>query len=898
MDFDDDYSSLLKRNNRNLAELYVESQASLHGQRGAALPSSNASTATPQRSVFSTAAADAAMTVGASPPIVTTPVPAGEAAVVRGAQELLGSSFYYRPPASSAKQRGPPQPPSATPGTATSTSASASRLTLEQRLNQHENEILSGLMERATERTRAALHRKWDSLVQEAWDRDRQVWIQEMIGTRTLGGAASARSSLTEAPPGLPGATPYLSSPASEPGRPLEGDSSFGTSSSMLDISVIRDHGEILMRHLNPRTVTALIAGDPSYSGRVAAQRAIDAFLDLPAATSGAGASAGYRTAWQLMASLCAAGVSSPSAALAPNPVEQARAALNNLSVQFLTHMMNRLRGTKSTSNHQRYTNFTANTVASYVDVALSLDSDEETVWATVYYCLRAGNAVAAQYVVSASRASPGPSAAVFDEAVVRLLKAYAVRQGEEADNMWESASSVVTGPAGNGWNDDDKMAVQELSNTASSLFQSGTYALLSGSPLPKDDRTTGFCNIEDYLTSRLWLAVLDGSSPQQKLSDLGKSIRDFGPEYFGAQDPYSYAWPLLATQQYATALQHLASAGGPMGLLQATHLALVLTSLLEIGALDLGAGDRADASSNVVTSLLVKYSHSILLPRVGAAAALEYLARIPTRPRATTEVAQLLASPASNLAELAGTINDQGVRAGGAECLSTFGLDGSKVLSVAAEQILMPSIISRESMGRAIMCYMLGGRYAEVLRLLSRCLCPPEELPADDYGDREYWVQQATDFRSHFLSKQTHVLRVLERESPSAIATINALLGLNQFYGKLKAGQRDEAWELLSHSNLLPTSRADLPTKEASYRTHDQLVQNAVPALLSSAVANLFQEYQALRSGLQYSGGEVARTRIDQVKAQTKLYVQFAGIIGMTGEKMQSLSRMEALMG
>lgn len=853
-----------------------------------------------QRSVFSTTAADAPEMFAGASPVAATPARADEAAV-RGAQELLGSSYYYRPPPSAAKQPPPPpHAPSAMPGIATSTSMS--RLTLEQRLNQHENETLGGLMERAAERTRTALNRKWEALVQEAWDRDRQVWMQEMIGTRTLGGVASAHaSSRTEAPPGLPGTTPYLPSPlygggpSSEPGRPLE-DAAFDNASSTLDISVIRDHGEILMRHLNPRTVTALVAGDPSFSGHVAAQRAIDAFLDLPAPASGASASAGYRTAWQLLASLCATNASSSSAALALSPVDQARAALNNLSVQFLTHMMNRLRGAKSASNSQRYTNFTANTAAGYVDVALSLDGEAETMWATVYFCLRSGNAVAAQQVLSASMASPG-TGVVIDDAVVRLLKAYADRQGAEADNMWENASSVLAGPTGAGLNGDDKLAVQELCNTASNLFQSGTYALLSGSPLPKDDNTTGFCNIEDYLTSRLWLAVLDPSSPQRKLADLGKSIRDFGPEYFGTQDPYSYAWPLLATQQYASALTHLASAGGPMGLLQATHLGLVLTSLLEIGVVDLGARSGADASSNVLTSLLVKYSRSVLLPRVGAGAALEYLARIPTRARATNEVAQLLASPASNLAELAGTISEQGVRVGGAECLNTFGLDVPRVLSLAAELILDATTVSRESTGRAMMCYMLAGRYAEVLRLLSRCLCPPEEFPANENGDRVYWVQQATDLRSHYLSKRTHVLQVLERESPGAIATINVLLGLNQFYGKMKAGHRDEAWELLAHSNLLPTSRKDLPAKEASYQTHDQLVKNAIPALLTSAVANLFQEYQALRSGLQYSGGEVARSRLEQVKAQTKLYVQFAGMIGMAGEKMQSLSRTEALL-
>jgi hypothetical protein len=442
-------------------------------------------------------------------------------------------------------------------------------------------------------------------------------------------------------------------------------------------------------------------------------------------------------------------------------------------------------------------------------------------------------------------------------------------------------------------------------SNQNQNLFQLGVYALLTGAPLPSDDSTPGFCNIEDYLFSRLWEALIiplsdQTQSPERGLKQLGRSIRDLESEYFGTRDPYSFAWPLLATQQHATALEHLVSAGGLVGLLQATHLGLVMTNLLGIGLADLRDDNdpndhsgSAGSSQELMTRLLVQYAHAVV-PLVGAAPALEYAVRIPSVTRATLEVARMVASSTTDLSELAGTINEQGVREGGSEGLNAFGLDVPRVLSEAAELMLRASNVTRESKGRAAMCYMLAGQYGNVLQLLSHCISPPEQI---DDGDREYWIRQANDFRAHYLVAQTRVFRVLERESPAVMETMYTLLGLNQYYGKVSGGRRDEACEILSHLNLLPTSRTDIATKEAAYRAHDPLVQNAIPALLTAAVSNLFQEYQTLHGSLAFPGGDLVRTRIEQVRAQAKLYVAFAGTIGMGGDRMQAISRMDALM-
>jgi hypothetical protein len=115
----------------------------------------------------------------------------------------------------------------------------------------------------------------------------------------------------------------------------------------------------------------------------------------------------------------------------------------------------------------------------------------------------------------------------------------------------------------------------------------------------------------------------------------LGESIRGFGANHFenadGSSGGWSYALPLLLAQQYRSALVHLADTGGPLGLLQATHLGLVMGEPLE----DLG--NVSSSSFPLLTSLLVELSNH--LQYADAAAAIEYLIRIPDGGRKRSEV-------------------------------------------------------------------------------------------------------------------------------------------------------------------------------------------------------------------------------------------------------------------
>lgn len=812
-------NELPKRSNRNLSELYASSQSLLQQQ------------------------------------------PHSDAAVV-GAQALLGSSFHYQPILERV---------TFTTGTNKAPDETRAYQSLEDQVSQQEQDILMSMLQRVDERNRAKSQELIEAQLKSSWERDRQVWLQELIGNRTLGGAAAA------------GGAPNARSPAAGlsfsafPGRiggatamprsPVPLTSPTPRAAPDLDLPSVQAHLDIVRDKL---------------TRNASAEACIQAFLDLPAYTvDNQARDAGYRTSWQLLLQLQEA--ASKSASL--SAVDQAKAALACWTLQFQTHVYDRIRQARRPPSPKSFASDLAHACVQYVTLTigtpLTNSSNGSAWWPVVFYCLRCGDPKAALEVVEQRCIQSTPA---VPDSVIGLLRAYSAVQGDEP-SLWTVGSLPRLNP-------NDVASVKDLVGThCNDLFLSGSLALLSCSPLPSNDSTIGFCNIEDYLTSNLWQAVLS-SEPENDIAKLGRSMRDFGPSYFSSQEAWAYSLPLLATQQYASALQHLVRVGGPVGLMQACHLALALhvmgVALHDYDDKALPQDSSTVSPSNFVASLLVEYAYAIL-PLVGAGSAVEYVVRIPNKARATKEVAQFI-SKTGNLSELVGVVNGEGLREGGSSSLNTFGLDLAVVLGEAAGILLRGPAVAREQVGTAAMCYMLAGRYADVLQLLSRHISPPEHRDPD----REYWLNQTESFHEFYLAKRTQVAAVLERSAHNVVLANCTLLGLNRYFALLTGNRQDEAWELLGHLNLLPLSRNDLANKEASIRGQDALVQQAMPAVLTSAMQSLFDQHQTLQRQI---GREVAASRLQQVKEQARVYAAFAGMIGLTGNAMQAVSRLEALM-
>lgn len=238
---------------------------------------------------------------------------------------------------------------------------------------------------------------------------------------------------------------------------------------------------------------------------------------------------------------------------------------------------------------------------------------------------MRCGDAVAARNVLDvASTVQENFPEQPFIRSVIHLMSQ---RQGN-ASCIWETGSAMISAS--------DRDAMADLYEKTRNLepdntLKIGALAMLSGKEL------ASFNTIEDYLFGRLWRA-LQQEDPASQIELIGASIRKYGPDYFGAEENggWGYALPLLATQQFKTALAYLADAGGPTGLLQAVHLGLVF-STKGMTVNDLG---REASSGCLVTALLAKYANLLEAePTSVAGAGLEYLLRIPQKQRSRQEV-------------------------------------------------------------------------------------------------------------------------------------------------------------------------------------------------------------------------------------------------------------------
>lgn len=236
---------------------------------------------------------------------------------------------------------------------------------------------------------------------------------------------------------------------------------------------------------------------------------------------------------------------------------------------------------------------------------------------------MRCGDAVAARNALSIGAGHE----VIPEQSLVQTVLGHLAQFQGNASCIWEMGNPVVTTHIPLLVDLYQKTKNLESDNT----FKISVFALLSGSEL------SSFETIEDYLFGRLWLA-LQSENPVPQIEKVGASIRKYGPDYFGGAEEnggWGYALPLLATQQFRTALTFLAEAGGPAGLLQATHLGLALS----MGGCSLDDLGRP-SSTDLLTALLVKYASTLEQDAsLGPSPCLEYLLEIPSRDQSYKEV-------------------------------------------------------------------------------------------------------------------------------------------------------------------------------------------------------------------------------------------------------------------
>ena len=757
----------------------------------------------------------------------------------------------------------------ATPGSLTleSTEDAATRL---------EQDILRRVIHEFAHETQLKVEQFVDKQFQRALEIERNDYLKDLIGSRTLGGAS--QEPLQHLQPQNKLITG--SSLAGQDSLPLLLTSSAiksGTDTGALDPAYVLAHIEIVARGIN-----AASSNDPL---------PLKSFMEVVTAhpTKYPAADKGYRTGWLLLSNLLPVATQS---SLPQAPVTLAMATLNHLCRQYQNFVTEQVRQVEKQEGQQvlvrRYGNQLADRCAAFVNVTVDCGIDgpkDSGIWPILYYCLRCGDAVAVQAVLQAN------GDASVDASVTRLVTTLANEQGT-ASSLWDACDTPPRLPAS-----DRRMVIDLLESARHedrpSVHKIGFLSLCSASArLPSSETMSGFSTVEDYLTGALWMAVLS-SNPVEEIADIGSKIQQHGASYFGDAGSlgYSFALPLMATQQYEKALSHLSDAGGSMGLLQAAHMALVCAS----GGLPVNNLGEKDRSEAFVASLLVSYSNYLLRdPSAGPLAAIEYLVRIPDRSRAGKEVSAL-AVRTGQIEALFGKFDENGVRIGGAVLDKHFSAFEIKViLAEAASQFLRRN--DRMSLCHAVMCYMLAERYTSVLGLMSRCLSPPDQPDVD----RQFWLDQTEQFYTHFLTKKkrTHVLEILERDgNTGSINTILAMVDLNKFFSLASSERDEEALAVSERLGFLPRSTSELTAKELKFQGLDPSLKECLPTLLLRTVDVIHRMHARIKLDVQGTRFSVPQERLHELRETARVLVTFANLLGMPADQVDTLSRREALM-
>ena len=235
-------------------------------------------------------------------------------------------------------------------------------LNWEEGIRKREIGILQSIVQKAesaTLRKSKELHEKRE---QEDWEKKRDLWMRELVGTRNLGGSATDGYGAMGVPLLEDGSGAGLIQPAGRPLMVSNNTDSLDTSSAV-DPRIVVSHLEIVKQQKGG-------GNNPDMAVQLA--DAVDS------TTANSPQNTGYTTALRLMSRI--------RSRRNRNAIEVALATLSHFSGQFLDYMMGKLRQAGRQTNHPSYTSSNANTIADFVSMELGFTA-EATPWPCIYFC-------------------------------------------------------------------------------------------------------------------------------------------------------------------------------------------------------------------------------------------------------------------------------------------------------------------------------------------------------------------------------------------------------------------------------------------------------------------------------------------------------------------------------
>ena len=269
-----------------------------------------------------------------------------------------------------------------------STSSSSSHLlpeesftTVAQLLQKQQNDILENLLTSARESADRTSQELTEKQLQDDWEREKEWWMQDIVGTRTLGGAsASGNNMLTNhgsdnnnndnhsLPKALPAPYPTAATP-----RFLGGALSASTvASASLDPKTAQAHLQVLQKVATSTTTSS--SGPQAARDLLAKLQALTDASSIPEDSF-------YHTAWDFVGCLLERSGGST--------MDHSMGVLVHLSRQFQSMIVQRVRAAslagQDVSTLHNYGSGMVSTIAAHVQ--LEFGSSQQSIWHMLYFC-------------------------------------------------------------------------------------------------------------------------------------------------------------------------------------------------------------------------------------------------------------------------------------------------------------------------------------------------------------------------------------------------------------------------------------------------------------------------------------------------------------------------------
>ncbi|EJK69819.1 hypothetical protein THAOC_08885 [Thalassiosira oceanica] len=461
-----------------------------------------------------------------------------------------------------------------------------------------------------------------------------------------------------------------------------------------------------------------------------------------------------------------------------------------------------------------------------------------------------------------------------------------------------------------------------DANNESFIYYRAACLAMLSGnesiSEAPVLESAGLVKTVEDYMFGSLWHSLhlvdaspsLMGSNVFKPVADavarLTSLVKEWGPGYFEEEDMsdnmsasaavtavsgsnanqpripssggWGYALPLLATQQYSTALAYLADAGGGLGLLQAAHVGAAMYAA-GMGITDGQDGQRSRPQL-ILPMLLASYSAS--LQSADAGAALKYLVLLKGETSFLDDQVQRLLHETRQFELLAGKIDPHGTRSQGA--LDAF-FPRSQVSSLLVSTANMAVRVGKPADAAELL--VLSGRFSALFTLMNRELATYLNASSpEDESKRQFWFNAAQKFHAmHLTEGRSYVQTSLSNEGQMELGnTFQLLMNLIVFVDRCRQGNLEDwknALVLIDGLDLLPRTDGDMTVKVNAFHSLDTCVRQVFHHVVLSTMETLCHLYRALRNG-----GETAT--VDQTlhdyRTRARLLVTFSRLLNLPG--------------